>query len=322
MSHFTAHWFDFVLVIVLIVGFILGTRKAALAQVLSFFNWALALFICSFLYRAPALWLASCLSLQPDVMALVVFPLELVLVYLLLRIIRRKIASKKAENEPLGNSDHHVAKIAGPLRFMIFILIFMSWINGVYVTEKDLEDHRAFIRDNFGSISFPTLSTVKDDIFNGSYSGRFAKNHLNAILMTAIPRVEYVEKPVSPVQPRERKVKLKELNNEFENEGKAKVPPEKTVEPRKSAQNVIVYHDITLKGISGRGDRLFALINGQTFQAGESNMVKYEERKIGLECVKIRENSVLVRFEAVPEPVELTIGVGTNDKGERLNKKK
>ena len=54
------------------------------------------------------------------------------------------------------------------------------------------------------------------------------------------------------------------------------------------------YEELELKGISGTPKRRFALINNQTFTEGEAAAVKFGSGQIKVQCVEIKEDSVII----------------------------
>jgi hypothetical protein len=60
---------------------------------------------------------------------------------------------------------------------------------------------------------------------------------------------------------------------------------------------VRLYSDLTLKAITGTKGRRFALLNNQTFAAGDTGKVKLEDREVKVRCVEVREKSVVVTVE-------------------------
>jgi hypothetical protein len=257
--------------------------------------------------------------------ALVIFPIELVMMYVLLIFALRPIENRVKE-DPFGNSEHRMTKMAGVLRFSVFLLIAMAWVSGRYVTEKDLADHKKFSEENLAGISFPVLSTIQRDIFNGSFSGRFSKKYLSRALLTPIPRFDYPDKPAPAPKVAKKEPVLRDLNEEFERKPNGKENPKPAAKPPKEHETAAlkpsaeapktIYRDLTLKGISGTGDRRLALINDQTLGVGETVSIKIENRKIVIHCVQILENSALVRVEDKADPIKLQLGIATNLKGE------
>jgi hypothetical protein len=65
-----------------------------------------------------------------------------------------------------------------------------------------------------------------------------------------------------------------------------------------------------LKGFSGPLDQRLAIINNRTLAAGEDAEVTTASGKIKIHCLAIKENSVLIRVEKQPDPIELRLRSG------------
>jgi len=70
----------------------------------------------------------------------------------------------------------------------------------------------------------------------------------------------------------------------------------------------IRYTNLVLKTISGTPKRRFALINDQTFAAGDTLPVKMLDGKVNVRCVEVREQSVLVAVHGENAPREIKLG--------------
>jgi protein disulfide-isomerase len=68
-----------------------------------------------------------------------------------------------------------------------------------------------------------------------------------------------------------------------------------------------VFSDWTLKAIVGTGSRRIALINDQTFAAGEKGFMRMETGKVGIVCKEIRDDSVLILVAGESNPRELKL---------------
>jgi len=67
---------------------------------------------------------------------------------------------------------------------------------------------------------------------------------------------------------------------------------------------------LVLKGISGSGDRRFALINGQLLSAGEESYVQTSAGLAKVKCVKILDSSVVLTVNDEPATKELRLREG------------
>ena len=70
----------------------------------------------------------------------------------------------------------------------------------------------------------------------------------------------------------------------------------------------IRYTKLILKNISGTPNRRFALVNDQTFAAGDTLPVKLLDGRVSVRCVEVRERSVLVAVHGEDAPREIKLG--------------
>jgi len=68
------------------------------------------------------------------------------------------------------------------------------------------------------------------------------------------------------------------------------------------------YDELKLTGLSGTAARRFAIINNQTFAAGETAQVKLHGGAVQVLCKEIRAKSVLVQVEGTSETKEIFLG--------------
>ena len=69
------------------------------------------------------------------------------------------------------------------------------------------------------------------------------------------------------------------------------------------------YDELKLTGLSGSGARRLAIVNNQTFAAGETARVKLQGGEVKVLCKEIRANSVIVQVEGASEAKELLLGM-------------
>ena len=65
------------------------------------------------------------------------------------------------------------------------------------------------------------------------------------------------------------------------------------------------YGELTLKGISGSGNRRMALINNETIMAGESARVKFHDTRVEVTVKEIRDDSVLIQVNGKSQELKL-----------------
>ena len=65
-------------------------------------------------------------------------------------------------------------------------------------------------------------------------------------------------------------------------------------------------NQIKLSGLSGPAGHRLAVINDETFSTGEENDLKLKGKTVHVQCLEIRDQSVLVQIQDLPSPCELT----------------
>ena len=67
------------------------------------------------------------------------------------------------------------------------------------------------------------------------------------------------------------------------------------------------YADLTLKNLSGPRNRRLALINNQTFAAGESALVRLGDGQVKVRCLEIRDDAVRIQVDGQEQSRELRL---------------
>jgi thioredoxin-related protein len=67
------------------------------------------------------------------------------------------------------------------------------------------------------------------------------------------------------------------------------------------------FNDIVLKSISGTKERRFAMLNNITFASGETANIKLQGRIVKVQCVEIRDDSVLVAIDGQADQREIKL---------------
>ena len=65
---------------------------------------------------------------------------------------------------------------------------------------------------------------------------------------------------------------------------------------------------ITLRAISGNESRRVALINNQLFGAGERGVIEAEGQSVKIQCLEVREGSVVISVEGLAGRHEISVG--------------
>jgi hypothetical protein len=78
------------------------------------------------------------------------------------------------------------------------------------------------------------------------------------------------------------------------------------------AQNVRVDPVLVLKGIVGSKSHRLAIINNETFEAGEESLVRVPNGHVHVQCIEIGEDYVVVKVEGEAQAKRLTMDEKNN----------
>jgi hypothetical protein len=73
-----------------------------------------------------------------------------------------------------------------------------------------------------------------------------------------------------------------------------------------------VPNTLVLRNLSGTGNRRLALVNNQTLAKGEETRVRIGKTNVNVQCLEIRDRSVVLRVGGRTEPMELFLAGDTS----------
>jgi uncharacterized membrane protein required for colicin V production len=200
------NWFDLVVLAVLAVGFIVGKKRGMSEELLDVFQW-LVIVVVSALYYAPlGRYLAGYTDLSLLVAYITTYLSLVVATRLFFGWVKRMVGEKLVASDLFGRLEYYLGMCAGMLRFSCILVIILSVLHARYISPEQLAADAKMQRDNFGSISFPTLGLLQQSVFQQSLSGKFIKRYLNEQLIAPTPAGQKLVQRVGVGKRRERAV--------------------------------------------------------------------------------------------------------------------
>ena len=178
--------YDLVLAVVLLIGVMRGRKRGMSEELLDVLEWIAIVFICAFLYRPLSNLLGGAASLPIFWSDILSYLLLLCLVMLLFKTLKRAVGEKLVQGDTFGRFEYYLGMTAGALRFFCVVLVILSILNAKYISPAERAANIKMQQDNFGSISFPTLASLQQDIFGKSYSGKFIAKNLKQLLIQPV----------------------------------------------------------------------------------------------------------------------------------------
>jgi uncharacterized membrane protein required for colicin V production len=188
LADFQAGWFDLVALTMLVVGVIRGRKRGMSEELLDFLQWLLIVVAGGGLYRPLTQVLAlPAGTFGPALLAVIVYLLIALFIKLVFSMIKRSVGQKLVEGDMFGNLEYYLGMGAGAVRYACMLVFAMALLNAKHFTSAELAASAKRQKDNFGSISFPTLGSTQQTVFQKSYVGRLAKAHLASLLIETAP---------------------------------------------------------------------------------------------------------------------------------------
>jgi hypothetical protein len=183
------NWFDVTVVLLLAVGYARGKKNGMSQESLAVLKWAALVGGAAVAYEPLGLWLAVTLQVGKLLAYILAYCLTALVIALLFVFINRTIGEKLKGSDAFGKAEFYLAMPAGMLRFACIVLAFLALLNARYYTTAEIKAMTKYQNDNYGSNFFPTLSSIQDDVFLGSFVGKQVKANLGFLLI----------KPTAPI---------------------------------------------------------------------------------------------------------------------------
>lgn len=181
------NWFDLIAVFALMVGAVVGRRKGLSEELLPVVQW-LGMVVISGLFYEPLgrfLSLSTQLRLLPS--NIIAYLSLMVLIGLVFQWIKTLVGDKLVESDVFGKLEYYLGSVAGVIRFACILIAVMAILHARYFSPQELAAQAKMQRENFGSISFPTLGSLQKDVFVRSTTGRLAERYLTQQLISPTP---------------------------------------------------------------------------------------------------------------------------------------
>lgn len=199
INRLPVNWFDFVLVIVLLMGITRGRKRGMSEELLSVLKWVTIVLVCAFAYQQFGRFLADATVfslLASYLMAYVGLALIVTLVFVG---IKRSLGGKLLGSEIFGQTEYYLGMLAGALRFACVVIFVLALLNARLYTDEEVRAETAYQKDVYGSEFFPGLHTAQSDVFERSFFGPLIQRNFGFLL-------------IKPTPPQRKEIRRKELN--------------------------------------------------------------------------------------------------------------
>lgn len=181
-------WFDLVVVAAVIVGALRGRKRGMSEELLDLLKWLAIVIVGGLFYRPLGQLLFAQIPVLNRTIAFVLAYVAIGLcLHLVMSFFKRGVGEKLVQSEVFGDLEYYLGIMAGVVRFSCVLLAVLALLNAKYISDADRAANARMQRENFGSISFPTLGSLQQDVFHESWTGQQIKRYAGQLLIDAGP---------------------------------------------------------------------------------------------------------------------------------------
>lgn len=183
LSMFHVNWFDLVVVVWLIVGFVRGRKQGMSQELLPLVQWIAVVVAAGFLYLPLARLLAQRTGLTLLPCALCCYIFIGCSVFGLLGKLKKKLDDTFQGGDYFGGGEYYLGMASGVIRFTCILIAGLALLNSYVVTKAEREATLKMQQQNFESIEFPTFGEVQYAVLVESGTGNLARAYLAHFLI-------------------------------------------------------------------------------------------------------------------------------------------
>jgi uncharacterized membrane protein required for colicin V production len=176
-------WFDLVVIVVIIIGIWRGKKRGMSLELLDLGQWLLIIFFGAATYKSLSYVIANIVPFGTLTLRIISYLLIASFIKLMVTISKNTIGGKVVEGDIFGFFEYYLGMIAGGLRFSCILIFAMAILNAPYYSQEELTKWQQLQQQNFGSITFPTISSIQSDVFLSSWTGKTIKSKAPFLLI-------------------------------------------------------------------------------------------------------------------------------------------
>ena len=181
-------WIDISVIILLLVGFWRGRRRGISLELIEVLQWLAIAVVSALVYKPLAIKMGPALTITPGYAQVAAYLAVACAIHFLFSWLKSSVGEKLANADPFGAWEYRFGFLAGGLRYACILLVFMALLHARNVDPAERAAFAKMQADNFGSISFPTLTSMHEMVFEESVTGRWVHKQLpQQLIQPALP---------------------------------------------------------------------------------------------------------------------------------------
>lgn len=183
MDKLSFHWFDLIVVAVLIVGILRGRKNGMSVEFMMLLQWVATVMIAAIGYRPLGLFIVRATGITQLWAFIIGYVTSAVAVSIVFAIIRRSSGGKLIGSDTFGSGEYYLGMTAGAIRFACMTIVFLALLNAKLYTAQQLQADEKYQARWFEGIRFPTVGTTQQAVFKKSFIGRAVRSFAGFLLI-------------------------------------------------------------------------------------------------------------------------------------------
>ena len=183
LDHSPVNWFDFVVVIVLLLGVSRGRKHGFSIEVMVMFQWIAIVIASALVYRPLGDMLAQSSPMSHLFCYITVYIVTAILVKGFFSLIKKSAGGKLVGSSIFGRAEFYLGMVGGAVRFACILICGMALLNARLYSRYELDAAKAYQVEVYGSNFFPDFSTIQQQVFKESLIGGLVKKNAEFLLI-------------------------------------------------------------------------------------------------------------------------------------------
>jgi uncharacterized membrane protein required for colicin V production len=182
-DHLPINWFDFAVIIVVLLGISKGRKNGMSVELLGMLQWITIVVAGAFLYRPLGEQLSHISPVGSAFAYTSMYVAVAIVVKIIFSVMKKAIGGRLMEANAFGRAEFYLGMLAGAVRFLCVTLAALALLNAPYYSPAELARNKAVQVDLYGSNFFPNVGTVQQQVFKESLLGSAVKNNASLMLI-------------------------------------------------------------------------------------------------------------------------------------------
>ncbi len=189
-EHLNIGWFDFATLLTLLLGLHLGKKHGISKELPGVLQWCMIVAVGGYGYAALGGYVSQLSGFTTAFGDVIAYLLMAAVITFIFSLIKNSVRERLETKRLFGDFEYYLGMFAGAIRFSCILLLTLALLHSVSFSPAQQAKRDKVQQDNFGAVYFPTLHSIRRDVFVNSLSGRWVGETLPFLLIDAEPPAE------------------------------------------------------------------------------------------------------------------------------------